>query len=73
MIIWKNLGLGAAFSALATAAMADTIASSGSAEGGNNMVLASMPVAPSIAFFVAGILGLAILARRRARKSKPLY
>lgn len=43
------------------------------AETSADTILAALPVAPSLAFFVGGIAGLAFLARRKRRKASPLY
>lgn len=42
-------------------------------EGMIDMVLAGLPIAPSLLFFAAGIVGLAVLSRRRGRKTTSLY
>jgi len=42
-------------------------------QGMIDTVLAGLPIAPSLLFFAAGIIGLAVLSRRRGRKTTSLY
>lgn len=55
------------------AAQSDEIVSSAAGEGVIDTVLAGLPIAPSLLFFAAGIIGLAVLSRRRGRKTTSLY
>lgn len=55
------------------AAQSDEIAGVSAGEGVIDTVLAGLPIAPSLLFFAAGIVGLAVLSRRRGRKSTSLY
>lgn len=73
MYISKIVPLGVVVALFDTVAKADVAAPSMADQGAFEAVTASMPVEPSIVFFVGGIVGLAFLARRKARKTTQLY
>lgn len=54
-------------------AQAEEVAAVPVSQGIIDTVLAGLPIAPSLLFFAAGILGLAVLSRRRGRKAHSLY
>lgn len=51
----------------------DLVVSQTSIDSTVNASLAALPVAPSLAFFLGGVAGLAFLARRKKRKPTHLY
>ncbi len=55
------------------AAQSNEIVSAAADEGVIDTVLAGLPIAPSLLFFAAGIVGLAVLSRRKSRKTTSLY
>jgi len=74
MSFGKIFALSAVLSLCATASNADVTAIPRvSDEVPVDTIMASLPVAPSIVFFVCGILGLAFLARRKARKTTQTF
>lgn len=77
MYLFKKIVLGAALSSLLVmsfgAARAEVLVHAASDEGVIDAILAGLPIAPSLLFFAAGIVGLAVLSRRRGRKTPSLY
>ena len=68
-----GVAVGGMVSASFGAAQSDEIVGAAAGEGVIDTVLAGLPIAPSLLFFAAGIVGLAVLSRRRSRKSTSLY